>query len=620
MPIQDQAGNALVVPTTVQMLGFEEPVAADEVLNLNIYDFIIRPIRDADVTQGHLFLKRFLAGPQAMWRQTQSDIFRLKDLWDIFRIDDEHLQYMKDIVGWVKDTKHITDKLTPTQLRKVIASSMPLWKRRGTEEAYKQLIGMIYATRIRCWNWFDLRWILDESVIGENHDGRDISILDSVGQRESNLRVMLLDGMDRELVGDFVRLLRPSGERVLVTYLHFLDQFDQGNLAWSEDASTPITVDDETFTLQSNLPDALDFSAGSDRADWMVNQDVTSQPRTIVLRARFNVIGAGNQRLVTINNAGLDLEACYLQINNSNEVEYAELYNATSRTRGSTATVGATNWHWIAIVADGTANATGIRIFIDGVETGGYAGPSNGTGGAFDIDGRVTLGGRSEDNVMNMDGLIADVRIWNAALTDDELMAEFRSTNAPVRTEDLYFNPDLDTLIDPISGVTGTLNAGAAQVADQAVSHEVFLPDVDATEWTDFIAYARVRGSQQSVNGRFGMVVYGQDTDNHIRVGINVASNNIRLEEWVGGVQNSLVTGAIPFLIDEDIWLGLRVQVLNGQIDVWLENAHVLTYNGALALDHGAPGVFHSLFGVVECSELEQFPLPAVDEYIDINS
>lgn len=259
MAIVDLAGNPLAPATIGQMLGFVE-VTAEEQLTLQMYNFLLRPIRHADEQQGNLFLKRYFDGPQAVWETTQSTIFALKDLWSVTDCPDELLQYLKNIVGWTKEpiTKRITDALTPAELRRLIAISVPYWQTRGPEDAIINILGAITGQRSRIWNWFDFRWVLDETETGDDHQGRDPWIIelpeDGDDEYRSNVRIVdpvLPTPIDRDLVVNVLKLSRPIGERIEVSFIDFLDRFlVVGDFEqWTLAAGTAIVVADGLLQL-----------------------------------------------------------------------------------------------------------------------------------------------------------------------------------------------------------------------------------------------------------------------------------------------------------------------------------------------------------------------------------
>lgn len=270
MPIQDIAQNPVANPTTGQMLGYTTPPESSEALTLSMYDFIIEQIRLMDLKEGNLFLKRFMAGAQQIWAETQASIFALKNLWSVEHIKDEHLQFMKRIVGWTPDLDNITTRLDAAELRRLIAASVPLWKKRGPEDAILEVIGLCLTSsvRMRIWNWFDFRWVNNETILDETHQGRDPWMLQFPGGPDyveyySNLRIVDNGTLDRTLVEELVKLMRSAGERIEISYIDFLDQFkkDDDDRQWealdTDVVSTPLK---EQFIVEDGV---LKSTAGS---------------------------------------------------------------------------------------------------------------------------------------------------------------------------------------------------------------------------------------------------------------------------------------------------------------------------------------------------------------------
>jgi phage tail-like protein len=253
MAITDLVGNALAAPNnTGQMIGYIEPPAAAEVLPLKMYNFLLEPIRTEDAKpEGAFFVRRFLEGPQQIWEDTQNRIFSIKNLWDLTQIPDEYLQYLKNIVGWTSSLDHITEALDYDLLRKLIGASVPLWKNRGSEDALLDVLSLVTGARNRMWNWFDFRWVLDDTQLGEEHEGRDPWIIDLPGpptldEYYSNLRIVDDGTLNHDLVENLCRLMRACGERIDITYIDFLDQFiiEGDDIQWTNISGAMPTVED----------------------------------------------------------------------------------------------------------------------------------------------------------------------------------------------------------------------------------------------------------------------------------------------------------------------------------------------------------------------------------------
>lgn len=257
--IWDLAHNPLTSGTTGQMLGWTDlaEVLSQETLNLKIYSFFLDGIREED-KKNHFFLQKFIQGPEDMWATIQEKIFSVKNLWNVLEIEDDHLQYLKRIVGWTKETDSITDALDTSTLRRLIATSVALWKERGPERSLLSVLLLTTNARLRIYNWFDYRWILDETILEESHQGHDSWMIGAPGattfdEYTSSLRIVDDGTLDRDLVLKIVRLMRASGERWEVYYITFLDMFisDADNYQWSYFSST-LTVSDGTAKFEDD--------------------------------------------------------------------------------------------------------------------------------------------------------------------------------------------------------------------------------------------------------------------------------------------------------------------------------------------------------------------------------
>lgn len=229
MAISDAALNPLAGASIATMLGWVEPPASAEELQLDMYNFLIEPIRQKDLNEGALFVQRLLTGSQTLWRADQSRIFSIKDLWSVTDCPDDFLQYLKRIVGWTKDLDGITEGLDDATLRRLIAATVPLWKSRSTEDSVANVLNLVTGNRSQVWNWFDYRWILDETALEEERQGRDSWLISMPGTGEdiywSTIRIVDPGEDGRALVKDVANLMRPTGERYEIVYLKFLERF-----------------------------------------------------------------------------------------------------------------------------------------------------------------------------------------------------------------------------------------------------------------------------------------------------------------------------------------------------------------------------------------------------------
>jgi phage tail-like protein len=272
--ILDQAYNPLVQPATASMLGFQESADPEEILALRMYLFLTESIRREDLNEGNSFLEQFLQGPQDVWETIHDKIFDVKDLWSITDIPDEYLQYKKLIVGWTKDLDSITNSLDYDVLRRLIANSVSLWKARGTEDSFENILTLILGTRLVSYNYFDFRFLTGETGYGHEMDGDDPWLISEDNDREVNIRIMDDGTLDKDLVVNILKLMRPIGERFEVVYLYLLDKFsvDDDESQWGAlneaDETDIFTVEDGEGVLDDTTQQEEIYSTVTDSDLW----------------------------------------------------------------------------------------------------------------------------------------------------------------------------------------------------------------------------------------------------------------------------------------------------------------------------------------------------------------
>lgn len=250
-----------------------------------IYNFLIEEIRKLDQQDGDRFVERYLIGPQTIW-ETNSEILQtIPNIWSITECPNRLLQYLKNIVGWTSDLDYITDELDYDTLRRLISVSINLWKNRGPEDTINDIIYFTFNSRNRIWNWFDFRWVLDETQLGEDHQGLDPWIIDlpdpevSGTENVSNLRVV--EPESKIALEGIVELMRALNEVIEITYLKFLDQFlIEGDLTqWQDPITYNLHVEDGVLKVGDSLSTSELAWATELEANW-INQ-------VVYLRARF---------------------------------------------------------------------------------------------------------------------------------------------------------------------------------------------------------------------------------------------------------------------------------------------------------------------------------------------
>lgn len=373
MTIQDSVGNILVTQSS-QMIGFVE-VDIREELSLRIYPFLIEIIRQEDQNNGAQFLERFLSGPQELWGVIDSKIKSLPDLWSISKIEDEYLQYLKWIVGWTSELDLITDNLPDDTLRRLIYASVPFWKIRGTEDAIKNIMTLTTGARLRIWNWFDLRFIIGSSVISEEHEGRDSWMLSLPGPPDYeenlyNIRIVDNGSLDKQLVRNLAKLTKPSGERIYINYLGFLDLFTSDND--SSQWETPEVTSSNVFSVSNGVMRIGVTSSGSEVTFSIVEWANWNQ-FVLGARAQFFPIGSSCSLQILFN--VIDSNNYYaLEVFPSSNTTYGPSLDVLKVESGVTTILHSESlsipiydevWYYFRITSVDTSSGKEIRIHID---------------------------------------------------------------------------------------------------------------------------------------------------------------------------------------------------------------------------------------------------------------
>jgi hypothetical protein len=137
----------------------------------DLFKFLHKPLRDGDKDTFN-FLERFLTGPQILWEEKIRQKFdELTDLIDPALTTQPRL--LKDHVGFTKELDNIISGVTDDDLRKIISLAVALWKKKGLEVGYEDIIRVFTGANVRIFNYFDFRYIVGEVQAGEAQLGED---------------------------------------------------------------------------------------------------------------------------------------------------------------------------------------------------------------------------------------------------------------------------------------------------------------------------------------------------------------------------------------------------------------------------------------------------------------
>lgn len=289
--VLDDAGNLLDTSYvfTTGAGAPRRPIIEGYSMSLDMYPFLLRSIREEDHRTGKLFLRRLIGDPSssptpqgfnAVWDRIVGRMREIPNLWSIEKIEDEHLAYLKTIVGWTNQRRfrQITNAIDNTELRRLIAASGALWNERGPEDTIVNVLSLMLATRLRIWNWFDFRWVLGETELGEEHEGTDPWLIDlpisaggtAADEYRSNVRIVDNGSIDRDLARRVLNLMRPSGERFEITWIDFLDLFEtpDDDVQWSRLSSDTYVVEQHMLRMLTPAAPELVFAIVPNATTW----------------------------------------------------------------------------------------------------------------------------------------------------------------------------------------------------------------------------------------------------------------------------------------------------------------------------------------------------------------
>ncbi len=153
----------------------------DSDFQYDMFRMLLKPIRDADQKEGGGFLERFLTGPQTIFEDMQAKIKELPDIMNPAKTRADLLVYLKDHVGFTKELNNITNGLSESDLRKLISLGVAMFKQKGTDKGYANIVRLFTGKSARIFNYFDYRFIVGETALGEEQLGEDAWMISRVG-------------------------------------------------------------------------------------------------------------------------------------------------------------------------------------------------------------------------------------------------------------------------------------------------------------------------------------------------------------------------------------------------------------------------------------------------------
>jgi hypothetical protein len=209
-----------------------------------------------------------------------------------------------------------------------------------------------------------------------------------------------------------------------------------GNLAGA--SSCPGAAACPSWTTDGKFAGALDFD-GTD--DYMYFEGIDGSPLDIIgdvsVSLWLNVDTVGDAENIIYsgewgNEAEEGNETYFLRwdTTSGNDIEYGHEYGASSLDEYNVfdTNLSADTWYHVVAVRDVSENT--VKLYIDGVQTGGtFTYANDPTGGA---NGEKAIGSNDDGSLDYFDGTIDEVKIYNFALTAGQIKAEYNQGSAQV--------------------------------------------------------------------------------------------------------------------------------------------------------------------------------------------
>lgn len=599
----------------------------------DMFNFLHKPLRDLDRKEGNEFLLRFLLGPQHVFEDTQDKIKALNTLRDPAAIRSDLLQYLKDHVGFTKELDNITQNLSENDLRKLIQLAVPLWKQKGTEAGYKNILRLFTGKGSRVFNWFDFRWVVGEKALGSEQLGEDAWLisLPGVESSEAGDDVVLLLKMDGDL-SDSTKYQNHGQDHARLNFFHGGVHSDGGQFASFDGGlivppgrTEPLPGDIVTVPFHQ----AYDFSG-----------DVTIE---LFFKTRND-----NQQVTLFNMSDGSKEISISIDTSTGQFSYI-LNDGLSTVTGSQSTVNNMAdgvWRHIALIVNKTEKKA--RLYLDGDESTSL-GDLSSLASLTMFDTPIFIGGSDFETDL-FAGDLDEVRIslsdkYNVLTNtlivpgvsfpvhQEEQLDEFKTDIRVVDQGELNRTliKRILNLMRPVSerlnviyvrffedfsagkGNMSSLSVGAS-VANSRLKLPAGAVEVDnsdgADDYQDMVLQVRQRFN---TSGEFIIRCLHQDNDNHYRFRVKLDTEQAYFEKVVGGAVAVLAGPvSIPVAVDTFyIWTvvtDFNPNVGESVIKCYQDNNLVMevydsTYN------QGTWGV-ESLSGESALSEVEMFLIP----------
>lgn len=592
----------------------------------DIFTFLHKPLRDIDRKEGRSFLERFLIGPQNLFEDTQTKTDTVIDILDPQKTRADLLQYLKSHVGFTQELNNITNDLSTNDLRKLIALAVALWKQKGTEPGYANIVRLFTGKTARIFNWFDFRLIVGEKAFGEEQLGED-SWLISVPGVEGNVD--------------------PSNNVVLLLTL-------EGN---AKDRS--LTRNDGSIhgIVNFNATPVTGFPQGSDKFGRFIggvirvpNSSAYDLSGSFTVEAFIRPIGALASRTLIhkIDGAGKGFK---IEIDTTaNSLNY-ELNDGTNAVTGSFTPAADLDDGTVRHIALTVDRANGARLYLNGTEAttlealgplgditntapiiiGGNAVIANNYVGDFDnirlalnsvydvTSGTLTvpISGFIEFQEELLDEYQTDIRIVDEGDLNKILILRILNLMRP-SSERInvvfirFFDDFLDGIgqFETLAGSATVNTSGQMELQPNSFVRTAVLND---DQFQDVVLQVKAQDTDIG-GGEFSVTFFVQDIDNYYEFRINTTTKIVSLFKVIAGVPTQIGADVIEDIVPKASYIFTVATSFNGltgqtQIQTFVDSnkQHEVLDN---QFQKGKFGMKTDSSTLMQVGEIEMFQLP----------
>ena len=345
-----------------------------------VYRFLHKPIRTQDQLIGRQFVERYTLAFQRQFEVATDKITKLVELYDPARTPQP--RFLKDIVGFTSELDNITNDISDADLRKLITLAVALWKQKGLEVGYKNIIRLFTGKNSRVFNWFDFRYIVGEQGLAQEELGEDSWFISVPGVAESD-------------PGN-IMLLLPFEESFLDRSLNPMNAVPHGSTQFFDNG--PTTGSDQYVHVFGDgiieVPNSAKFDFSGDFTIEMFVR-ATDDRDAVLFRKAFGTA------VIEIRYNSLTDEIVY---------ELNDGVNLLTETLASGEDLGDGTFRHLALVLNRTEDL--VKLFFNGTETtagiavGGLVDPNQG--------GAIWIGGASP-SVELFEGSFDNIRLSKTA-------------------------------------------------------------------------------------------------------------------------------------------------------------------------------------------------------------